>query len=38
MNDINYKHDDWIYGYYKGFAEQRQKIEFDNLSEVERIK
>ncbi|MDR4489288.1 MAG: hypothetical protein AB7V56_03740 [Candidatus Nitrosocosmicus sp.] len=31
MNDINHKHDDWIYGYCKGFAEQRQKIEHDSL-------
>lgn len=38
MNDINNKHDDWIYGYCKGFAEQRQKIELDKISELERIR
>ena len=32
MNDINHKHDDWIYGYCKGFAEQKEKMEIDRLS------
>ncbi|KAA2283723.1 hypothetical protein [Candidatus Nitrosocosmicus sp. SS] len=38
MNDINHKHDDWIYGYCKGFADQREKIEMDRLSESRQVK
>lgn len=29
VNNITHKHDDWIYGYCKGFVEQREKMEID---------